>query len=312
MLIGYTGDPHLSDVQTNSRSDDSAKTGLEKLDFVIDLFNEKKVDVIILPGDIFSVKLNSNSYRYQLRVLLSKAKCPIKFLIGNHPGDAVYKNPETYFNRDLGILEFDNYCSRLTKYSVIKGISAYEPIPTEQDPEVEFLAVHHFIGNAWDEEELVIYPDLMKEVFPNLKAVLAGHDHAFYPTYTSRSGVKVIRPGSLMRVSSAQQNKRPIYSGIYDTETNEDFLFDVPHHPFDQVFSVELKALDKAAIQDIDSFLDTLSAVQSYQVSPSEVFNQMLDHVSSQYRELIMSDLEVAGFPDVRKVYKEHTNGKRS
>jgi len=184
------GDCHLSDKQIMTRVDSSAETALRKLSWVVDyaLVNNA---VILHTGDFTTGQLLTNRYRIAVRDILKKLKttrganaffCSIS---GNH--DASGEVYSTIWEREYGLFVMDGYINHLDTKPVyggsfaIGGISAYHDLDevlnsSETYQHVEVLLVHAFIQDAFG-DTLVVYPDDLKKKFPDLKYLIAGHDH---------------------------------------------------------------------------------------------------------------------------------------
>ncbi len=237
MKIIVVGDPHFWDRDISSRCDNYQDTSINKLKQVVEYQKRYQVDCVIFLGDFFHAPLTSKEYLNELVLELKKFQCPLYTLVGNHRGDQSYKDWRSFEKKDLGTLVFTGVLNILLAYESsngsIVGMSAYEtlydvlfemnrytettkPIKNEA---IHILACHHFIKGSGSsfEDDLILDVSEVKQTFPNLKYILAGHDHAKYDTKII-DGVKIIRPGSLMRTSSAGDQDRNICVAYLDTD----------------------------------------------------------------------------------------------
>jgi len=197
--ILFVGDLHLSDRQIATRVDNTTETCLEKLQWILNFASKHSAD-IIHTGDMFSHTLYSNTTRYRIKQMLRgfKEGTGLKFWsqAGNHSGDVEDRDFASVPFRELGQFVYDGYVNFLgsfggqpnkdftyffdnldTKPFLIRGFSAYSELCTDHVEEVYGLVCHHWIMDAFG-DSLVVYPDDMKKIFPNLKFIVAGDDHA--------------------------------------------------------------------------------------------------------------------------------------
>jgi hypothetical protein len=312
--IIFLGDAHLSDRQIKTRVDDTVETCLEKFAWVLGHAVNNNAN-IIHTGDFLPCMVFNSKFRYQVKMLLRKAReSGVLFysISGNH--DVSGADFSEFDYRELGQLCHDGYMSFLGPWmrsvqdywlnnecGVIRGYSAYSELSSgDYAGLVVGLVVHHWIQDAFN-DPLVVYPDDMKTMFPNLKFIVAGHDHAFHEPYVSRDGVLVIRPGSMMRTDSgASSNRMP---GFYVWDPESSFGMDSWKYqeiacarPYSEVFYVERKAIDKESAGAIDAFVRQMNQNVDVVLDVNSVIKAQFDLLKDADKSFIRQDLVTNGF----------------
>jgi predicted phosphodiesterase len=323
--ILFVGDLHLSDRQITTRVDDTTETCLEKLQWVLNFAKQAHAD-IIHTGDMFTHTLYSNKTRLRIKQMLKEFYEDGEGLSfwscsGNHTGDIEDRDPNSVLQRELGQFCFDGYVNFLGKsgdfgsgdYSgflfnptnkgfLIRGYSAYSELDTTNADKVGGLVCHHWIMDAFG-DSLVVYPDDMKKIFPNLRFIVAGHDHAYHEPYFSRDGVWVVRPGSVMRTDSGKSSDRIpgvelYYPAPYDGLTNdrwEYFLIGCAR-PYDEVFYSEKKQADADSANALSRFINQMQNCSGSVMDISTAIKDLLSTVPRGDLEMIKADLAANGF----------------
>ena len=313
--IVFLGDPHLSDRQISTRVDDTTETCLEKFEWVLKYAASIEAD-IICTGDDFSHTLYSNKTRYRLKEMLGVYKRQgYKFvsISGNHSGDVEDRDFSSVRFRELGLFCMDGYVTflgdlkqegkpdiyLLDDLNGIVGFSAYEAelvVAGNYKAGVVGLVCHHWIGDAFN-DSLVVYPDDMKKVFPNLKFIVAGHDHAFHEPYVSRDGVLVVRPGSMMRTDAGESSRRIPCVAVWDP--NADVWEYVPiacARPYDEVFYSEKRGINADSVNALDQFVRRMQNQTGTVMDINEAIKEQFEKVPTEDQDLVRADLVSQGF----------------
>lgn len=294
------GDVHCTSHDFTTRLDKSSETVVTKLEFLLNKAEETESD-IIFPGDFLDNNRNTKEFLLNLIRLFKKhpnVKC--YSIIGNHEchGDdyssAAYSQLQFLF--EAGALKF--FDSTVGDIPIpggrLRGYSAYNQLSTEHADEVLGIVCHHFLIDSFN-DTLVVYPDKLKEVFPNLKFIIAGHDHGYYPITTTPAGVTLIRPGSLLRTSSSKENNRvPCYCEVDFTKQPYDFAYkEVPAQKYSEIFSLDVKDMKKEADSAVDNFILEMRRQVRIGVDLSTMFKARLDLVTDlNQKQLITNDLQ--------------------
>lgn len=130
MKIGIFGDTHFTDVKPSARTDaDFFSTQLFKLDWAIELFRRKKVELIGQCGDLLDTRRVSNRVYVALverLIALKDAGIPVVCTLGQH--DVLGKNIQEYSEHsDLARLEASELLTVLHagQYVAFKGATIY-------------------------------------------------------------------------------------------------------------------------------------------------------------------------------------------
>ena len=322
--IVFLGDPHLSDRQISTRVDDTTETCLEKFEWVLNY--AKSIDAnIICTGDMFTHTLFNNRTRYRLKKAIREYRYSGGWLwsiSGNHSGDIEDRNPDSALYRELGqfVLDgyvnflgcFDRYCRSyfldrsLTNSPVIIGYSAYctdvnDSVAESLSDRVIGMVCHHFIGQECFGDPLVIYPDDMKKVFPNLRFIVGGHDHAHHVPYMSRDGVWVVRPGSMMRTDSGESSKRiPCVEVLYPRMDGEPDRWEIVPiacaRSYDEVFFAEKRDINAGSVNALERFVRQMQEQTNVVMDINSAVKEQFALVPHEDRDMVRADLAAQGF----------------
>ncbi|MCL2129015.1 MAG: metallophosphoesterase [Treponema sp.] len=314
--IVFVGDLHLSDRQISTRVDDTTETCLEKLEWVLTFAMSKDAD-IISTGDMFTHTLFNNRTRYRIKKALrnfTNRGLMLRFFTcgGNHAGDIEDRNSDSVIYRELGQFCLDGYVKFLGGFDgefldytfagseLIRGYSAYSELNTDEAHHIIGLVCHHWIMDAFG-DSLVVYPDDMKKIFPNLRFIVAGHDHAYYEPYYSRDGVYVVRPGSMMRTDSGKSSDRIPCVELFtlgDGLTNDSWE-KIPiscARPYSEVFYSEKKQVDSESANALERFVRQMKDNSGALLDLNEAVKSQLEVVGLEDRDFIRQDLIANGF----------------
>lgn len=302
--ILFVGDPHTDPVGPSSRLDNYGETCLLKMAWVMQTARELGVSAIVLAGDTNGEGMDSRSFRIRMKSVYKTAPCPVVTLVGNHLGDTVHSKFPSWPTRELGDYVISGCYSVLTDWSPIPGVrflalNAYQYTPAtlpEDDPAnpVTHIFAHAFIDIA--DPELSFKTVDLKKRYPSLKAIFAGHDHQHYPVMMVE-GVKLFRPGSLMRTSADVSSNRIPVVGHYNLVTKAYQEIPVaPAQPFEVVFSSAVKSLQKEAKDNLEAFKGTLQAMKAQGSNVVEKAWTLADSMGALEREIISEDLKTNGF----------------
>jgi len=322
--ILFVGDLHLSDRQIATRVDDTTEICLEKLQWICEFAKKQNAD-IIHTGDMFTHTLYSNKTRFRIKQVLRDFQSELRFSKfftcgGNHTGDIEDRDPSSVIHRELGQFIFDGYVNFLGSFNgdfndyivgcgdptsvqgFIRGYSAYSELDTRNAAVVVGLVCHHWIMDAFG-DSLVVYPDDMKKVFPNLKFIVAGHDHAYHEPYYSRDGVYVVRPGSVMRTDSGKSSDRIPCVYLFTPSPYEgggkDIWEKIPigcASPYNEVFYAEKKQANADSASAIDKFVRQMQECSGSVMDINTAIKDLLYALPAMDQEMVKEDLSKNGF----------------
>jgi len=327
--ILFVGDLHLSDRQITTRVDDTTETCLEKLQWILDFASKQGAD-IIHTGDMFTHTLYSNKTRLRIKQMLRSynvSGCTFYSIAGNHTGDIEDKDSSSFIHREFGQFVFDGYVSFLNPILIqdsnntsitsgdyiifdtlpnpqgfIRGYSAYSELNTDRADSVVGLVCHHWIMDAFG-DSLVVYPDDMKKIFPNLRFIVAGHDHAYHEPYYSRDGVYVVRPGSVMRTDSGKSSDRipsvELYTPSPYAGLSNDHWEKIPigcARPYNEVFYSEKKQVNSESESAVDQFIRQMQDCSGSVMDINTAIKDLLYALPAMDQEMVKEDLSKNGF----------------
>lgn len=297
----FTGDWHLSSIGIKTRIDNYSFTCLDKLNQLVDLAKEQTANSIICPGDIFHANNISAQFFADLFDILDNAlSLGITFYlnVGNH--DVSNAVTHTWKVRQLRQLSVHPAIKVISGVTDINGVSfgfynAYSDLPLGN---YDVCVSHHFCIDSFN-DELVLYPSALKETVPSCKLLLAGHDHSEYPIYED-SGITVVRPGSLLRTSSAEHNNRTPAVYIWDSDkgySQEAFTkYPLRALPYNDIFLTNLKQAEKETDSAIDKFISRITTGVTCKVNVTDVIKAQLELLNNEDQQLIKQDLIANGF----------------
>ena len=133
-------------------------------------------------------------------------------------------------------------------------------------------------------------------IAPRLET-LHGVEHIVVPAVMMVEGVKVFRPGSLMRTSNDKSSQRIPVIGHYNLVTRAYQEIPVaPAQPFEVVFSSAVKGIQKEARDNLEAFKGTLQAMKAQGSNVVEKAWALADQQGALEREIIAEDLKTNGF----------------
>jgi hypothetical protein len=308
--IVFLGDPHLSDRQIQSRVDNTTETCLAKFEWVLNYASSIGAD-IICTGDVFTHTLYSNKTRFRLKMMLKDFHSKGLWFVscaGNHPGDIEGTDVSTVPFREFGQFCLDGYMNLLSKDApywfkhgagAIVGYSAYHDFPVvsgERCNTVSGMVCHHWIQDAFG-DSLVVYPDDVKKEFPNLKFIVAGHDHAYHDPYYSRDGVLVVRPGSMMRTDAGKSSRRIPCVAVWRPDSDWwDYVPISCSRPYEEVFYSERRDIDASSANAVDRFVRQMERNVSVVLDVDSVVRSQYELVPAEDKGFIKADLVSSGF----------------
>jgi exonuclease SbcD len=257
--VMFVGDIHLMDKQPKNRLDDYSLAIRTKLIECFTVAEEKKVDAVVLLGDLFEVYEVGPLLRNQTLDILKGVpngnkpwSFPIYVCVGNHDLDSSSNLEKTA----LGTLISAGYLIK-TDYEPTLGISFAHYHPSlDRDIKAGHLTTspaiiwvcHASISNKLDRfgEYTFLFEDT--PLHPNTSLVISGHIH-HEMKQTRSDGKRFINPGAISRYSASRDNLEKdieilILDYTLDGEIlNEEYLKLKSAKPASEVFKLdEIKA----------------------------------------------------------------------
>jgi exonuclease SbcD len=253
--VMFVGDIHLMDKQPKNRLDDYSLAIRTNLIECFDIAEERKLDAVVLLGDLFEVCEVGALLRNQTLNILNggpngnKAwSFPIYICVGNHDLDSSSNLEKTA----LGTL-ISAGCLVKTDYSPSLGISFAHYHPSlDRDIKAGLLTTssaiiwvcHASISNKLDRfgEYTFLFEDT--PLHPNTSLVISGHIH-HEMKQTRSDGKRFINPGAISRYSASRDNLEKdieilILDYTLDGEIlNEEYIKLKSAKPASEVFKLE-------------------------------------------------------------------------
>ena len=257
--VMFVGDIHLMDKQPKNRLDDYSLAIRTKLIECFIIAEERKLDAVVLLGDLFEVYEVGPLLRNQTLDILKGVpngnkpwSFPIYICVGNHDLDSSSNLEKTA----LGTLIAAGYLIK-TDYSPSLGMSFAHYHPSlDRDIKSGLLTTssaiiwvcHASISNKLDRfgEYTFLFEDT--PLHPNTSLVISGHIH-HEMKQTRSDGKRFINPGAISRYSASRDNLEKdieilILDYTLDGEIlNEEYLKLKSAKPASEVFKLdEIKA----------------------------------------------------------------------
>ena len=272
--IYFVGDTHIMSTSPSSRNETAEEyrqLQYDKLKQVYDMATDE--DLVIITGDVFNssaLSMMSGTPKFYNDIIDLMNSKPTYTIVGNH--DLYFRN-ETVENTTIldnlfktGVKHLE--CLKFKDINLV-GIDYGHDFPVFENSSTYNIVVAHsffedsFYGSTGNHNLTIDGLKVMK----NVNAVVLGHDHNTYKILDI-DGVKIVRPGSLMRGTSHTCNINRIPQvAVFDTETKEWKYVPITNVPGEEVFKKKV-LLEK----DLDiNMNDIISNLSSYDKS-SNIF----------------------------------------
>lgn len=299
MKVACVGDVHIASIPPRSRTDTYTVDILEKLSFISNYCEDNDINHAIYAGDLFNLKAPSKNPHWLIQDTYEAMHRPdlINHIVpGNH--DMSY-NDSSLEGQALATL------GNMKGIEILNGWSDYNVpfygIPyTEMDEEI--ITQFYFDAEAIEAKgstsyvvasHLSIFPDNMNPPYDYMHAsdyannviinkndkvlLLVGHIHDSFKHFNPLEeyhNIIFANYGAISRGSLHDETvRRKPQFFIYDTETQEIEVIDIPHKPAEEVFKLEAAEIVKEQKKSMTSFLDSLSNTQFTATSSSQVLD---------------------------------------
>ena len=273
MKLLCCGDLHLRATAPRYRIDNYYETQMGKLKWIFELAREESCEAILQPGDFFdSPNIPNHVLSDVLELLYKYDHNTVYTVFGQH--DLRYRNME---NSALSVVEIAG--GVVTENTILVGgrIAIYgssweQPIPEVLNKDaVNILLMHRMVVHEkplWPGQTDYTKAGSFMKKYSDFDLVVSGDNHqsfiwAEYDKETDEWGRWLINCGSMMRMTTAQQEHKPCV-WVYDTETKEAIRHFIPIEK--DVFSpeaVEIKERNK----ELEAFITTLKQDRSTMLS---------------------------------------------
>ena len=303
MLVG---DPHLTESQIVSRRDSTRITSLNKLRQVVNIAIREKVLWVLFLGDLFHLTIQTKTFqRDVIKILAALREAGIT---GNHVGDTVYKQHESYKDKDIGLLQeagllnvvdtFDTgvgLCACYHAYTSLADLA--KRIGPEDSQKVTQIAIHHHLQPMFNDTLVVTLEDI-RQFFPSVSTVWQGHDHSEFYQEVAR-GIHVCRPGSLLRTdSSASSNRIPRIIIFSPLDPDSIWIKEVrlDAEPYEKVFNLDAKVDRANYAEELDGYMSIIGQAKQEHLNLEDYIFEVVDHIQDKsLRSFMYTDLESLG-----------------
>lgn len=271
MKIGICGDQHWTGTAPINRIDDYRETVMYKLRYEMNTFLDNGCEIVCFPGDLFDTYKTPYSVCVDVFSILNDslsffAAMQLFCVYGQH--DQRYHTLGTE-NTPLGMIlaatpnlylaDGDGVWADNEGKVRVYGASWGEPIPEVKDKSAFNILITHrmVIGDKklWEgQEDYVTAKGLLVDTPYDL--IITGDNHQRVIQRDVR-GRALVNMGSMMRSSTAQYDHKPAVA-IFDTDTKDLRIIDLPIRPSETVFAVEKVAADKERNEKLDLFINAL------------------------------------------------------
>ena len=300
MKILCTGDLHIKATAPHNRIDDYYQTQLSKLKWIFDLAEKENCEAILQPGDFCDSPDLPNHVVKDIISLAYHCESYLLSVFGQH--DKKYRNND---NTVLSVLEeaeavypLKDTPFRFSNNVEIYGASWEEEVPKVQDTKaINILVLHKMIianEPLWPGQTDYVKADTFLKTYKNYDLIISGDNHQSFIRLASNKGncPILINCGSLMRMTTTQQNHRPCV-WIYNSETKKAKRYFIPIQPSEEVFSPEAEETKERNLE-MEAFIEKLATGdKEVTLSFEDNLNVLMDKkVESQVKELANGFLE--------------------
>jgi DNA repair exonuclease SbcCD nuclease subunit len=258
MKLLCCGDLHLRATTPHYRIDSYYETQMKKLDWIFELALKRDCSAILQPGDFFDSPNIPNHVLSDVLELLYSEKIPVITVFGQH--DLKYRNIS---NTALDVIQIANGVTIATDKPIGSGVDIYgasweAPIPKILNKEaINILVIHRMIINdkpLWPGQTDYIRARSMLLKYKDFNLVVSGDNHQSF-VWQENNGRGLINCGSMMRMSTDQQNHKPCV-WIYDTVNMKARQYFIPIER--DVFSPEADEA-KERNKELEAFIQSLA-----------------------------------------------------
>lgn len=280
MRFLYFTDSHIRGTNPKSRLDNYFVSVKEKLEEIVSISKEKKVDYILHGGDLFDRPDVSISVINEIAPILQRFDMPIYAISGNH--DIYGHNPTTLHRTMLGLLNALDIVKNLNNQSIllkdssttvqlsgspyIYGLDREEnrqlyKVEERQD-NVDY-SIHLVHGFLMDKKFLDQVPHtLISEIDDTLADLtISGHYHFGFPLQEVK-GKKFINPGAIVRISNSliEMKRRPkiLLLDVIGNECRIDEIYLESAKPGKEVLDRTEMEMHKFKRREIQSFKESI------------------------------------------------------
>jgi len=294
-------DFHIRATAPRNRIDDYYQTQLSKLGWVFDLSDKEGCGAILQPGDFCDSPDLPNHVVKDIISLAYHCEPYLFSVFGQH--DKKYRNND---NTVLSVLEEAEavYLLRDTPFKFKNNVHIYGASWEEFIPKVvnknmiNILVLHKMIVRdkpLWPGQTEFTKAKTFLKKYKDYDLVVSGDNHNSFSIVgfpVKEDGPILINCGSLMRMTTTQQNHRPCV-WIYNSETKKAKQYFIPIQPSEEVFSPEAEETKERNLE-MEAFIEKLATGdKEVTLSFEDNLNVLMNKkVESKVKELANGFLE--------------------
>ena len=280
----FVTDVHARSVSPASRLDADFMSAIEdKLGHVAAIASDKRVDMVILGGDMFDRPDVPNSVIIRIMRAMHKIPGQVLSIVGQH--DIYGYQKKSVATSAIGVLNESGslrvFDSISDKGIFIKAIHAYDKtdLNIDESAKINIIVAHKLITNKSIPGAISI---AALEETNKANIILSGDMHE--PHDIMVNGRLYLNPGSLTRLSISDINRKPQVAII---TINDDYSFShelviVPHKPSDGIFDAAGYTEEKLQERRTEDFVKTYaSAVMSVKAEAYKIGTGLRDFMKA-------------------------------
>lgn len=273
----FVGDNHISGKTPSNRLGNYLEHTLAKLNDCLEIGLNRKLDAVVLLGDLFDIReVSPEARNLTLNLLKSqpngeKWPFPVYITVGNHDIQTSFPLDKSSLGTLIaaGVLIKEDYVPELgiafahfeadLDNNIKQGLLASHP--------AIIWSCHASIGDQNSFEEFMI-PFENIPVHENNSLIISGHIH--HPmSCTREDGKRFVNPGAIGRTAATKDNfKRDlkVYLLEYDLSGkiySEEYIKLPSAKPFNEVFKLDQIAEKKSHIAEVKEFVKSVSQMKT-------------------------------------------------
>jgi len=283
------GDIHLSDRPPSMRTDTYAQDTLDELAQAVRIANVENVDVLLLAGDVFHIKVPSRtSHELVQSTAEVLAGCSVQTYVvpGNH--DMQHDRIESLPRQPLGTLALADHVELLIgasdtfpvfglpylydwKRDLPKWMNQWQKWVREQPAPLMLTHAPIFPPGRTAPYEYIDAEDWAAAA-GNRGSVYYGHIHDVHGTYETSGGMKFCNQGALSRGSlhEATLKRKPAVT-LWDSSDMSFTRMEIPHKPAEEIFRLKEKAIIDESEERLDAFIESIEKTELIGLSVEQV-----------------------------------------
>lgn len=262
MKVLFCGDQHITNKKPKNRTDDYFSAVMGKFRQELQIAEDEKCSVVILPGDVFDTYKESHMVAQEVIKVILEYNLTVLCVAGQH--DQQFHNPDLS-GTTLGTLIAAEVVTLLGANPItIEGVDFYgaswkEDVPEIKDPnKVNILATHRMIieEKLWAQQEGHEWAQhiLTKHKF---NAICSGDNHLQF--MVTKKNKVLVNMGSMMRSNISQAEHKPAVCA-YDVDSGNTYWVDLDVKSFNTIMQFDKAKKEKEKKQQMEEFIASIKS----------------------------------------------------